>query len=103
MKRTPWHVRTGAIVLAWLAVSAVAAAWSLVGDVSHWLLVHLLLLGAVSNAILVWSSHFAAALLRLPDTGRTILAGFVRMRFSSRAASSAFFRTDQVIVAVFGL
>ena len=36
-------------------------------------------------------------------TGRTILAGFLRMRFSSRAASSAFFRTDQVIVAVFGL
>ena len=38
--------------------------------------------------------------LRLPGTGRTIL---LRMRFSSRAASSAFFRTDQVIVAVFGL
>ena len=36
-------------------------------------------------------------------TGRTVLAGFLRMRFSSRAASSAFFRTDQVIVAVFGL
>lgn len=41
--------------------------------------------------------------LRLPDTGRTILAGFLCMGFSSRAASSAFFRTDQVSVAVFGL
>lgn len=37
------------------------------------------------------------------DTVRTILAGFLRMRFSSRAVSSAFFRTDQVSVAVFGL
>lgn len=41
--------------------------------------------------------------LRLPDTVRTILAGFLCMGFSSRAASSAFFRTDQVSVAVFGL
>jgi nitrite reductase (NO-forming) len=31
---------------------------------SAWLLVHLLLLGAVTNAIFVWSSHFAEALLR---------------------------------------
>jgi len=32
--------------------------------VSPWLLVHLLLLGAVTNAIFVWSAHFADALLR---------------------------------------
>jgi nitrite reductase (NO-forming) len=32
--------------------------------VATWLLIHLLLLGAVSNAILVWSAHFADAVLR---------------------------------------
>jgi len=32
----------------------------------EWLLVHLLLLGAATNAIVVWSSHFAAAVLRTP-------------------------------------
>jgi nitrite reductase (NO-forming) len=32
---------------------------------SRWLLVHLLVLGAASNAILVWTWHFATAVLRL--------------------------------------
>lgn len=32
----------------------------------RWLLVHLLLLGAVTNAIVVWSNHFAIAVLRAP-------------------------------------
>lgn len=31
-----------------------------------WLALHLVLLGAVTNAIVVWSEHFAAALLRTP-------------------------------------
>jgi nitrite reductase (NO-forming) len=38
---------------------------------SAWLLVHLLLLGAVTNAIFVWSSHFADALLRRRATAGT--------------------------------
>ena len=33
-----------------------------------WLLLHLLFLGAATHAILVWSQHFAAALLRRPPT-----------------------------------
>ncbi len=67
MKRAAWHLRAGAIVLAWLCA---AFAVSLVGqfqEIQAWVLVHILLLGAVSNAILIWSSHFSAALLRLPD------------------------------------
>src|SRR5690606_3257421 len=32
----------------------------------RWLAIHLLLLGAVSNAIVVWSAHFTAAVLRAP-------------------------------------
>src|SRR5690606_3658499 len=31
-----------------------------------WLVIHLLLLGAVTNAIVIWSAHFSAAVLRIP-------------------------------------
>lgn len=71
LSRSTWHLRAGAIVGAWLlAVLVVAVAHPFV-PASRWLLVHLLLLGAASNAILIWSSHFAAALLHLPgEQGR---------------------------------
>lgn len=66
MTRTAWHLRVGAVVTAWLIAAALSGLRGLVTDVDPWLPVHLLLLGAVSNAILVWSSYFAEALLRLP-------------------------------------
>jgi nitrite reductase (NO-forming) len=37
---------------------------------AHWLVIHLLLLGAATNAILVWSMHFTVALLRAPTPPR---------------------------------
>jgi nitrite reductase (NO-forming) len=62
--RTRWHLGANAPVAAWLAaLVAIAPARRYVPE-SPWLLVHLLLLGAVTNAIFVWSSHFADALLR---------------------------------------
>jgi len=62
--RTRWHLGANAPVAAWLtAVVAISLAQRFVAE-SHWLQVHLLLLGAVTNAIFVWSSHFADALLR---------------------------------------
>ena len=67
MKRSTWHLRAGGIVVAWLVAAILASLVALVRPISPWLLIHLLLLGAVSNAILIWSTHFAAALLRLPD------------------------------------
>jgi nitrite reductase (NO-forming) len=67
VSRSSWHVRTGAVVAAWLVAVVVVALVHPFVPASRWLLVHLLLLGAVSNAIMVWSWHFAAALLRLPD------------------------------------
>jgi nitrite reductase (NO-forming) len=42
-----------------------------------WLALHLLLLGAVTNAIVVWSEHFAAALLHTPPLGER--AALVRL------------------------
>jgi nitrite reductase (NO-forming) len=62
--RAAWHLRANAGVLFWLLallVVAVAHRWI---PAATWLLVHLLLLGAVTNAILVWSVHFSDAVLR---------------------------------------
>ncbi|MBG0830116.1 multicopper oxidase domain-containing protein [Planomonospora sp. ID67723] len=62
--RAPWHLRANALVVAWLGLTVAAAA---VGDglpAPRWLLIHVFLLGAVSTAILIWSEHFAVALLR---------------------------------------
>jgi nitrite reductase (NO-forming) len=56
------------VVVAWLAALVVLTCVHPFVPASGWLLVHLLVLGAVSNAILIWTWHFAAALLRLPDT-----------------------------------
>jgi len=67
MSRSSWHLRSGALVVAWLvALLAVGLGHPFV-PAARWLLVHLLVLGAASTAILIWSWHFTAALLRLPD------------------------------------
>ncbi|WP_427164405.1 multicopper oxidase domain-containing protein [Streptomyces sp. C1-1] len=68
--RSRWHLGVNAIVVVWLALFAA------VGSAHHflphafWLLVHVLLLGAVTNAIVIWSGHFAASVLRLPEANR---------------------------------
>lgn len=68
LSRSRWHLRTGAIVGSWLAAVVVVAVAHPFVPGSRWLMVHLLLVGAASNAILIWSSHFADALLHLPAT-----------------------------------
>jgi len=62
--RTRWHLGANAPVAAWLAALMAITLFHRQVPGSHWLMVHLLLLGAVTNAIFVWSSHFADALLR---------------------------------------
>ena len=57
-----WPMRDLPVVVWLLAVAVVALAHPVV-PAPRWLLIHLLLLGAVSHAILVWSRHFADALL----------------------------------------
>ncbi|WP_024793552.1 multicopper oxidase domain-containing protein [Tomitella biformata] len=65
MKLGTWHLRVGSIVLAWLiALLGVAIAHDHIPQ-SPWLLVHLLGLGAATNAILIWSWYFTEAVLRL--------------------------------------
>ncbi|MDT0164262.1 multicopper oxidase domain-containing protein [Actinotalea sp. AC32] len=67
--RARWHVRVNALVLLWLVAAAAVAVGHRWVPSAGWLMVHLLLLGAVSTAILVWSAHFAEAVRRRPLRG----------------------------------
>jgi nitrite reductase (NO-forming) len=66
--RTKWHLGANTPVAGWLAALFGITMFHRNVPQSPWLLVHLLLLGAVTNAIFVWSAHFADALLRRPAT-----------------------------------
>ena len=70
--RWRWHGWAGALVLAWLAVSAGLAGAAAIGSpmVPSWLAVHTLLLGAATTAIVVWSEHFAIAVTRAPGVNK---------------------------------
>ncbi|GIH69949.1 multicopper oxidase domain-containing protein [Sphaerimonospora thailandensis] len=62
--RASWHARANGVVLAWLALAGVAALAHGRLPAPEWLLIHVFLLGAVTNAIVTWTEHFAIALLR---------------------------------------
>ncbi|MEB3032785.1 multicopper oxidase domain-containing protein [[Mycobacterium] nativiensis] len=65
--RGPVFLGANIVVLAWLVVSVAL----LIGHdaIAHpiWLPVHALLLGAATNAIVIWSGHFTTTLCRVPD------------------------------------
>ncbi|MCU6480605.1 multicopper oxidase domain-containing protein, partial [Arthrobacter sp. A2-55] len=67
MNRAGWHLRANAPAVFWLVALVVVVLFHRSIPASAWLMVHLLLLGAVTNSILVWSWHFAQALLRGPN------------------------------------
>ena len=48
----------------WLAATLVVALANGAVPVPRWVMIHLLLLGAVSHSVVVWSQHFSDALLR---------------------------------------
>ncbi|MFD8589638.1 multicopper oxidase domain-containing protein [Streptomyces sp. NPDC059637] len=68
--RAAWHLGANAVVAAWLALFVAGTLVHPFVPAARWLLVHLLLLGAVSNAVVIWSGHFAASVLRLPESDR---------------------------------
>ncbi|HSF26152.1 MAG TPA: multicopper oxidase domain-containing protein [Actinomycetes bacterium] len=68
--RAHWHARANAVVLGYLALAGLALVLHAQLPMPRWLAVHLLLLGAVTNAIVTWSEHFAVALLRAPAPSR---------------------------------
>jgi nitrite reductase (NO-forming) len=69
------HLLVAGFVLAYLVAGGVTLA--LGGRVAggEWLALHLVLLGGVTNAIVVWSEHFAAALLRTRPVSEGLATG----------------------------
>ncbi|MFF9060342.1 multicopper oxidase domain-containing protein [Streptomyces sp. NPDC014882] len=63
------HLRAHVLVVAWLGLALAAVAAQEALPVARWLAVHMFLLGAVTTAVLIWSEHFAVALLhaKVPD------------------------------------
>ncbi len=59
----------------WLVAAAVVVGVHRFIPTGGWLMVHLVLLGAVSTAILVWSQHFADTLLRRSPPGGRLFHG----------------------------
>jgi hypothetical protein len=64
--RATWHRRAGLLPLAHLTALVVLAVAHPLLPQWRWLAIHLLLLGAATNAILIWGAHFTAAVLRVP-------------------------------------
>ena len=75
MKDKLWHIVSGSLVPAWLAAAVILTVVHRQLPSSGWLLVHLVLLGAVSTAILIWSQHFADTLLRRKALGHRLSLG----------------------------
>jgi hypothetical protein len=63
--RAGWHRRTALLPVGYLAGIVVVGFVHPFLPSWRWLAIHLLLVGAVSNAILLWSAHFTAAVLRV--------------------------------------
>ncbi|GGY09673.1 multicopper oxidase domain-containing protein [Streptomyces anandii] len=73
------HLRAHVLVAGWAGLALLAATAQGTLPVARWLAVHLFLLGAATTAIVVWTEHFAVAMLHagLPDQrlGAVRLAG----------------------------
>ena len=63
MKRTTWGWRDYPSLL-WLVIAGVVAVVHCAVPHAGWLMAHLVLLGALTDAAFVWSTHFAQALLK---------------------------------------
>jgi nitrite reductase (NO-forming) len=95
------HAVAAAVTLAYLlAGGAVLLAGRWVSD-GGWLALHLVLLGAVTNAIVVWSEHFSAALLHARPVGdRVALARIVALNLGVLAVLIGVHRGQPTLVAV---
>lgn len=87
--RATWHRWANAPTLVWLLAIALLAGVHRGIPASEWLLTHLALLGAATNAIIVYSWHFAEALLRLPVPSRRAVAVRIVLLNAGAAAAMA--------------
>ena len=68
MRRDTWHRYAHIPTPLYLLELLIGLPWIRNSADPKWILVHLLLLGAITNLIFVWSSHFTSTMLRLPAT-----------------------------------
>ena len=67
MRRSTWHINAHIPVFFYLFSLVLALPWIKTSEDPKWFLVHLLLLGAITNLIFIWSTHFSLTMLRLPN------------------------------------
>lgn len=60
------HLAAHSLVATWAVLALLAASAQQTLPVARWLAIHLFLLGAATTSIVVWSEHFAVAILQLP-------------------------------------
>jgi nitrite reductase (NO-forming) len=97
------HLAPAAVVLAYLLAGGVTAA--LGGRIAGagWLALHLVLLGGASNAIIVWSEHFAAALLHVPaSSDRVALARLLAFNLAVLSVLAGVHAGQPILVSVGG-
>lgn len=104
--RGTWLAAVNAVVLSWLA--AVAASVVLLDPLGlpAWLPVHMLLLGAVSSAIFIWTEHFAVAVLHCAQPARwtavarlaALNAGTIAVLAGRQAGTPAVLAAGAVVV-----
>lgn len=76
--RAAWHAATGAVVAAYLLAAVIVVAAHRLVPAPEWLALHLLVLGAATNAVFVWSRFFAEALLHArPGSARPAVVRLV--------------------------
>lgn len=75
--RRAGHTAANAAVVGYLLAAAVLVFADLPGAAPTWLLVHLLLLGAATNAIVTWTAHFASTLLQQPQLPAVLIGARV--------------------------
>lgn len=75
LARRLWYAAVNALIVAWLLAAVVVLVARGAAAGSEWLVVHLMLLGGASTAVIVWSQHFADTLLRRGAPGGRALLG----------------------------
>ena len=75
MTRRRWYLVMNGLVALWLVASGIVVLAHRALEAGTWLMIHLLLLGALSTAILIWSQHFADSLLRRAAPGGRAFLG----------------------------
>jgi nitrite reductase (NO-forming) len=89
--RAAWHTGAGAVVAVYLLAAAVVVAAHGLVPMPEWLALHLLVLGAATNAVFVWSRFFAEALLHArPGSARRALVLLVILNAGIAAVLAGF-------------